>query len=236
MHEIITKAQNGCEKSMTQLIKDNSGLVWSIVNRFIYRGYPKEDLYQIGCMGLVKAIKRFDTTMDVKISTYAVPYIMGEIKRFLRDDGPIKISRSIKELATKISEVQRKYLSIKGEELTIEKLAKELNVEKEEIVEAMEISLPMESINEYAYGDENSQEKVEILKVNKDETELLINKMCLENMIKSLNEKERKIIILRYYKDKTQCEVAKIMGVSQVQISRIEKQVLLNMKKNMQVG
>lgn len=234
MHEMITKAQNGCEESMTKIIQENAGLVWSIVNRFTYRGYPKEDLYQIGCLGLVKAIQRFDTSMDVRMSTYAVPYIMGEIKRFLRDDGPIKISRSLKELATKISEIQRKYLNINGEELTIEKLAKELKVEKEEVIEAMEINAPIESINEYAYGDESSQEKVEILNINKDETENLINKMCLKNMIENLNEKERKIIVLRYYKDKTQAEVAKIMGVSQVQISRIEKQVLLGMRRNMQ--
>ena len=234
MHEMITKAQNGCEESMTKIIQENAGLVWSIVNRFTYRGYPKEDLYQIGCLGLVKAIQRFDTSMDVRMSTYAVPYIMGEIKRFLRDDGPIKISRSLKELATKISEIQRKYLNINGEELTIEKLAKELKVEKEEVIEAMEINAPIESINEYAYGDESSQEKVEILNINKDETENLINRMCLKNMIENLNEKERKIIILRYYKDKTQAEVAKIMGVSQVQISRIEKQVLLGMRRNMQ--
>jgi len=234
MYEIITKAQNGCEESMTKIIEENTGLVWSIVNRFSFRGYPKEDLYQIGCMGLIKAIKRFDITMDVKISTYAVPYIMGEIKRFLRDDGPIKISRSIKELATKIGEIQKKYLNISGEELTIEKLSKELNVGREEIIQAMEISTPIESINESVYGDENTQEKLEILKPDKDETEDLVNKMCLKNMIGNLDEKERKIIILRYYKDKTQSEVAKIMGVSQVQISRIEKQVLLGMRRNMQ--
>ena len=139
--EEIIKAQNNDEEAMTKIIKTNSGLIWSIVKRFLGRGYDKEELEQIAYIGFIKAIKRFDTTLEFKLSTYAVPYIIGEIKRFIRDDGAIKVSRSIKELSAKIGQIQKEYITKKGEEITVEELARELKVEKEEIVVALELSL-----------------------------------------------------------------------------------------------
>ena len=149
--EDIIKAQNGSNEEMTKIVQKNSGLIWSIVNRFINRGYSKEDLYQIGCIGLIKAIKRFDISFNVKITTYSVPYIIGEIKRFIRDDGPIKISRSIKELTSKINEMQRQAVNERGEELGILELAEKLKVEKEEIIVALESSKKLESIALFLY-------------------------------------------------------------------------------------
>lgn len=227
----IIAAQNKSEEAMTKIIENNSGLIWSIVNRFLGRGYPKEELYQIGCIGLIKSVQKFDTSYDVKISTYAVPYIMGEIKRFFRDDGPIKISRSIKELAIKIKEVQKEHLNKTGKEISISNLAKELEVSVEEIAVALDSIRPLESINEEAYQDDGEGEtKISKISNNKDEANMVINKICVDKLINELEDKEKQIIILRYFKEKTQTEVAKILGISQVQVSRIEKKILLSMR------
>ena len=236
MYEIKTedllKAQNNDDKAMTDIIETNSGLLWSIVKRFLGRGYEGEELYQIGCIGFIKAIKRFDTNYDVRISTYAVPYILGEIKRFIRDDGPIKISRSIKELAIKIKDIQKEYLSKKGEEISICEIAKILKVSKEEVAVALDSLRPLESIDEESYeNDTGGETKITKIGNGKDETGCLINKMCLDELIKNLTEREQKIIMLRYYKEKTQSEVAKILGITQVQVSRLEKKILLNMRE-----
>jgi len=240
MYEIHTKdiiaAQNKSDEAMTKIIESNNGLIWSIVNRFTGRGYSKEELYQIGSIGFIKAVQRFDTNFDVKISTYAVPYIMGEIKRFLRDDGPIKLSRSIKELANKIREAEREYINKNGEEPTIIELSKILGVPKEEIVQTLDAVRPVESIDEEAYQDDSDGEtKISRISNNKDETGMLINKLCIKELIKDLNEREQKIILLRYYKEKTQTEVAKILGITQVQVSRIEKKVLENMRNKIAI-
>ena len=230
--EDLLKAQNNDDKALTNIIQTNSGLLWSIVKRFLGRGYEGEELYQIACIGFIKAIKRFDTNYDVRISTYAVPYILGEIKRFIRDDGPIKISRSIKELAIKIKDIQKEYLSKKGEEISICEIAKILKVSKEEVAVALDSSRPLESIDEESYeNDTGGETKIAKIDNGKDETECLINKMCLDDLIKSLTEREQKIIMLRYYKEKTQSEVAKILGITQVQVSRLEKKILLNMRE-----
>lgn len=230
--EDIIKAQNGSNEEMTKIVQKNSGLIWSIVNRFINRGYSKEDLYQIGCIGLIKAIKRFDISFNVKITTYSVPYIIGEIKRFIRDDGPIKISRSIKELTSKINEMQRQAVNERGEELGILELAEKLKVEKEEIIVALESSKKLESIDAELYDDDTGGEsKISRITSNKDESNNIIDKICVKELISELEEREKQIIILRYYRDKTQTEVAKILGISQVQVSRIEKKILLEMRK-----
>lgn len=147
----ILDAQNGDEEKFTEIIEKNNGLIWSIVKRFTGRGYEIEDLYQIGCMGFIKAIKRFDFSFDVKISTYAVPYILGEIKRFLRDDGPIKVSRSIKETGVKIRELQREYMHKYNEEISLVEISKILKVPKEEIAMAIDSTNPIESINEDSF-------------------------------------------------------------------------------------
>ena len=230
----IQKAQNGSEEALKEIIENNSGLIWSIVNRFCGRGYSKEELYQIGAIGIIKAVKRFDFKFNVKFSTYAVPYIMGEIKRFIRDDGPIKVSRSIKELAVKINELQKENINKKGEELSINEIAKKLNVLKEEVAVAIESVRPLESIDEEAYKQDNDGEsKLSKISNKEDETNILVNKLTINKLVKELNERDKKVIILRYFKEKTQTEVAKLLGISQVQVSRIEKKALLSMREKM---
>ena len=168
----------------------------------------------------------------MKITTYSVPYIIGEIKRFIRDDGPIKVSRSIKELSYKINEIQRQNINEKGDELNIQELAKKLNVEKEEIVVALEASRKLESIDEELYDEEGGGEsRISRITANKDESSSIIDKICLKELISELETRERQIIILRYYKDKTQTEVAKTLGITQVQVSRIEKRILSEMRR-----
>ena len=216
---------------MTKIIETNSGLLWSIVKRFQGRGYEKEELYQIACIGFIKAIKRFNVEYNVKLSTYAVPYILGEIKRFIRDDGPIKISRSIKELATKINELQRQHINKTGEEMSIAELAKNLKVSNEEIVVALDAIRKPESIDEELYDETGGETKIAKISTNKDETGSVINKICIQELIRELKDREKQIIILRYYKGKTQSEVAKILGITQVQVSRLEKKILLEMRK-----
>ena len=229
--EEIIKAQNNDEEAMTKIIKTNSGLIWSIVKRFLGRGYDKEELEQIAYIGFIKAIKRFDTSLEFKLSTYTVPYIIGEIKRFIRDDGTIKVSRSIKELSAKIGQVQKEHLAKEGEEITIEKLAKELKVEKEEIVVALESQRSVESIDKNVYDDESGESKIAKISSQRDEAGILLNKLCVEELINSLEIRDKKIILLRYYKGKTQTEVAKMLGITQVQVSRLEKRILNQMKE-----
>ena len=218
---------------MDRLIRDNNGLIWSIVKRFMNRGYEVEDLYQIGCMGFIKSIKRFDTNFEVKLSTYSVPYILGEIKRFIRDDGPIKVSRSIKELNVKINELKKQYLIKTGKEITIEEICKELKIEKEDAIIAMESTNTIESI-EGAAGSENKDGKqltiFDKISTGKDEEEIITNKMLINQMINELEDRDKEIILLRFFKEKTQTEVAKILGISQVQVSRIERKILNNMR------
>ena len=230
--EEILQAQGGNKEIMQQILDKNKGLIWSIVKRFTGRGYETEDLYQIGCMGFIKAIQRFNFQYDVKISTYTVPYILGEIKRFLRDDGSIKVSRSIKELSVKIKEIQNEYLNKTGEEINVIELAKILKIPKEEIAVAIESTNPLESINESAFEDDNMS-KIEIISNNSDEAEAITNKIAIKQMINDLNEREKEIIKLRYYNDKTQSDVAKQLGVTQVQVSRIEKRILTEMRLQM---
>lgn len=227
----IIDAQNGNQEMMTKLVEENNGLIWSIVKRFKDRGYELEDLYQIGSIGFIKSIQRFDTSFDVKLSTYAVPYILGEIKRFIRDDGSVKVSRSIKELAMKIREIQNRYMKEKGEEVNILQIAKELKVSKEEVAVALDSLRPTVSIYEDSYSNEEGGISfLETLSSGVDEAEQLSNKLAIKQMIGNLAEREKEIILLRYYKNKTQMEVAKILGISQVQVSRIEKKILNAMK------
>lgn len=231
--DLILKAQKGSNKEMTQLVETNSGLIWSIVKRFNNRGYELEDLYQIGCIGFIKAIKRFDSKFEVKLSTYAVPYILGEIKRFIRDDGPIKVSRSIKELNIKICELQKEHLRRHGNDISIEEIAKELKISKEEVAMAIESSRQVTSIENATYRDNKTDKTINILEridSGKDEATIISNKITIKEMIKDLDQKEKQLIMLRYYNDKTQMQVAKILGITQVQVSRIEKKILNKMK------
>lgn len=228
--ENIIEAQNGNEKAMEDLIVENNGLIWSIVKRFRDRGYELEDLYQLGCMGFIKCIQKFDTSLEYKLSTYAVPYILGEIKKFLRDDGLIKVSRSTKTLLVKIKEVQKFYQDKEGKELTIKEIADELKVEVEEVVYALTTSKPLESINEEIYEENDRTTLGDKLSSNVDEESEIVNKIILKNIMETLTKEEREIIILRYFKEQTQSQVAKLLGVSQVQVSRIEKKILSNLR------
>lgn len=201
-----------------------NGLIWSIVKRFLGRGYEAEDLYQIACIGFIEAIKRFKFEFNVELSTYSVQYMIGEIKKFLRDDGIIRISRSVKELGTKIKELDRIYVAKTGESLCVTRLSKILELPEENIYIAMEALQSIESIN--AKVDEDGKELLETLKSDVDEELKIVNKITVTELIKKLNFRDREIINLRYFKDKTQSQVASILGISQVHVSRIEKKIL----------
>lgn len=229
----IKKAQAGDKRELEKLIENNNGLIWSIVRRFNGRGYETEDLYQIGCMGFIKSIKRFDTNFEVRLSTYAVPYMIGEIKRYIRDDGPIKVSRSIKELGIKIKELQKEYLAKKGEEISIEEISKELKVAKEDIVLALEATTHIESIESASYTNQktgNSISLIEQISTDKNEEEMITNQLTVKELINGLETRDKEVIMLRFYKEKTQAQVAKILGITQVQVSRIERKILSNMR------
>lgn len=229
----IQKAQNGDQQAMTELLNNNKGLIWNIVKRFFGRGYETEDLYQIGCMGFIKAIKRFDTSFEVQVSTYAVPYILGEIKRFIRDDGAIKVSRSTKELASKILEIQREYFNKTGEEITLSNIAKQLKVPVEEITFALDCLRPVTSIYEETGSSDDDRTLVDKITNEEDEQTKITDKLALKELIGRLGEREKQIILLRFYKDKTQSQVAKVLGITQVQVSRIEKKILSSMKEKL---
>lgn len=230
----IKLAQEGKEEAMEELIKNNSGLVWNIVKRFTGRGIEAEDLYQIGTIGLIKAIKRFDTTLEVQLSTYAVPYILGEIKRFIRDDGIIKISRQTKELSIKIKGLQKEYLNKRGEDISISELSKILEVSKEEIAAAIESTNPVDSIYSNESTSDDSRMLIEKISNDKDEYSVLLNNITLKEVINTLDDREREVILLRFYKEQTQSQVGKILGITQVQVSRIEKKILEKMKSKLE--
>lgn len=228
---LLKQAHAGDKSARDQLISDNLGLVWSIVRRFTGRGYDLEDLFQIGCIGLMKAIDKFDLTMEVKLSTYAVPLITGEIKRFLRDDGIIKVSRSVKENGWKIKQAAERLSAALGREATIEELAKEVGLAAEEIVVAMEASMDVESIYKPVYqGDGKEIDLVDKLPEKHNETERCLNKIVTKQLLDSLEETERRLMILRYFDEKTQSEIAATLGISQVQVSRLEKKILLKLR------
>ena len=230
----IKKAQAGDKVALENLIKNNNGLIWSIVKRFNGRGYELEDLYQIASLGFIKSIKRFNSDFDVKLSTYAVPYMIGEIKRYIRDDGPVKVSRSIKDLGTKIREIQKEMMNKKGKEIKIKEIAKELKVDIEDVIIAIEATKPVSSIENSKHinnKDGKSISLLDTLSTDENEEETITNKLAIGQLIKDLKERDKKLILLRYYKEKTQSQVAEILGISQVQVSRIEKKILKNMKE-----
>lgn len=235
--EDVKKAQSGSNEAMENLIKNNQGLIWNIVKRFSGRNYEIEDLYQIGCLGFIKAIRRFDTNFEVQVSTYAVPYILGEIKKYIRDDGIVKVSRSVKELGIKVKQLQNEYLKKHKEEISIQEIAKELNVDKEEVIFAIEAQRPVESIYQEEQGDEkNKRELISKIPSNNNQENNIVNNMALAQIIENLDSRERQIIILRFYRDKTQTQVGKMLGISQVQVSRIEKNVLSKIKQKLEAS
>ena len=230
--ELIKLAKSGNDEAMNKLVEVNTPLVSSICKKFMNRGYEYEDIFQIGSMGLVKAINNFDSSFNVKFSTYAVPMIIGEIKRFLRDDGMIKVSRNTKILAKKLHYDKETLVKELNREPTIDELAAFSNVDKEDIVFALE------SVNnmQYLYDTIHQDGGTPVLLIDKlsespDEDNNMIDKIALKEAINSLDIKSKEIIMLRYFKDKTQIQVAKMLGISQVQVSRIEKKVLVLMRK-----
>lgn len=235
--ELIKLAKEGNVKAREQVATENLGLVWSVVRRFAGRGHELEDLYQIGCIGLMKCIDKFDTSYDVKFSTYAVPMILGEVKRFLRDDGMVKVSRSLKETAYKVYTTREQMMNERGVEPTLEELAGCLEIEKEDIVLALEANAEVESIYKTIYqNDGNAIYLIDKLVNSEDESQRAVNQLALQELLEQLEEKERNIITMRYFEDKTQTEIARNLNISQVQVSRIEKRVLAKMREQMRYG
>lgn len=226
---LIDKAQLGDEDAKAQLISNNSPLIKSVIRRYRGKGVDYDDLYQLGCIGFLKAIKNFSSKFQVKFSTYAVPMIAGEVKRFMRDDGYIKVSRSTKTLASKIGYFVERYKNENSESPNIETIAKEFNLEPQDAVFAMDsVRYPLSLYDKT--DDEHSQALMDKL-ASKENTDDTLDKMILKDIIKSLDDRERKIILLRYYRDKTQSEVARVLKVSQVQISRLESKILEKIKE-----
>lgn len=231
IESLLEMAQKGDLEAQNKIVEENIGLVRSVVKRFANRGYDTEDLFQIGCIGLIKAIKKFDLSFNVKFSTYAVPMIMGEIKRFIRDDGIIKVSRSLKELAIKAITLQETMRKDCDREPTIKELSQKLGVSAEELATALEAGIKPESI--YASPQDDGKEGkalVDRLESGIDHESEIVNKMLIRQLLDELGERERKIIILRYFKQKTQSQIAEMLGISQVQVSRIEKKVISTMR------
>ncbi|WP_300954240.1 RNA polymerase sporulation sigma factor SigF [uncultured Clostridium sp.] len=235
--QLLPLAKAGDVEAMNMLIEANLPLVTSISKKFINRGYDYEDIYQIGCMGLVKAINNFDDNYNVKFSTYAVPMIIGEIKRFLRDDGIIKVSRNVKSLAKKLHFDKEALTKKLNRDPSIEELAEFSGINKEEILFALESSASMQYLYEVIHQDDGAPVLlIDKLSENAAEDKNLTEKIALKEALNNLDTKSRQIIILRYFKDKTQIQVAKMLGISQVQVSRIEKKVLGEMRKQLDEG
>jgi len=239
MAELIRRAQKGDKDAKERMISENLGLVHSIVKRFENRGCDREELFQTGCIGLIKAIEKFDSSLQLAFSTYAVPMIMGEIRRFLRDDGMVKVSRTLKENGYKISKARELLTNELGREPSLLEIEALTELGREEIVLAMEANREVESIYQPVAGSDGD----EILLVDQlgssgnpyeePEKEAVINELVVEQLLATLEEKERQVIRLRYFENKTQCQVAEALGMSQVQISRLERKILLYLREQL---
>ena len=231
---LIGRAHQGDKRAREILTENNMGLVHSIARRFQNRGVEMEDLIQIGCIGLLKAIDKFDTSYDVRFSTYAVPMITGEIKRFLRDDGMVKVSRSLKETAAKAYTVREELFLKEGKEPRMEEIARELGITREELVLAMDSQGQVESLQKTIYQSEGNEISLEDkLPLEENQQEMVVNRMFLEQALGTLDRKERELIYLRFFQDRTQSNIAQQMGMSQVQVSRMEKKILNRLRANL---
>ena len=229
---LIKKSHDGDKEARERLVEENVGLVWCVVKRFYGRGTDAEDLFQIGSIGLLKAIDMFDLSYEVKFSTYAVPMISGEIKRFLRDDGMIKVSRSLKELSYKIFQAREALTASLGREPTLEELAVTMDVDKEEIVQAMEAGGEVESLYKPIHQKEGNEIRlVDKLEEKERKEEKILDHMLLAQLLETLDKEERQLIYLRYFADETQSQVGKKLGISQVQVSRMEKRIIENLRR-----
>ena len=229
---LIKRSHEGDEEARAQLVEENVGLIWCVVKRFYGRGTEAEDLFQIGSIGLLKAIDKFDFSYDVKFSTYAVPMISGEIQRFLRDDGMIKVSRSLKELAYKAYLAKEQLTDRLNRDPTLEELAEALQVPKEELVQAMESSGEVESLHKPVYQQDGSEvQLLERLPEKEEQEEKILNHLLLSQLLAHLEKEERQLLYMRYFANKTQTEIGEKMGISQVQVSRLEKKILQNLRE-----
>lgn len=232
---LLRKIAEGNTSARNELITQNMGLVHSVVQRFSGRGHDSEDLFQIGCIGLIRAAERFDTSYNVKFSTYAVPMIIGEIKRFIRDDGIIKVSRSLKETALHASAVKDKLSCKTGREPTLAEIAEEMDISPSELAAALDSRLPLQSL--YATTDDGENEgKALIDRIESDSDPFgeLLNRLLINQTLSGFTERDKQIIYLRYYRHKTQSQVSEKLGISQVQVSRLEKKILLRMRQKIE--
>lgn len=231
---LIKMAHQGDKEARDTLIEENMGLVFSIARRFINRGVEMEDLCQIGSIGLIKAVDKFDLNFQVRFSTYAVPMIAGEIKRFLRDDGILKVSRTMKEAAGKAYGIREKMQAEKGREPTTDEIAQELGIPVEELMLALESSAQVESLSQVIYqgegGDISLLDKIE---EKENHSEKIVDHVFLEEILNKLQGKDRELLYKRYFQDKTQTVIADEMGISQVQVSRMEKKILKEIRKTL---
>lgn len=229
---LLRRAHEGDKAARDTLVEENLGLVWSIVRRFTGRGVEAEDLFQIGSIGLLKAIDKFDPGYEVQFSTYAVPMITGEIKRFLRDDGMIKVSRSIKEMAGKVRSAREEMSASLGREPTIEEIAGKLGASREEVAASLEAGAEVESLYRPVGGNEDSGIcLMDRLEEDRDDHEVLINRIVLRELMEGLDKEQREIILRRYFYNQTQTKIAADLGISQVQVSRLEKRILKEMRR-----
>ena len=233
--DMLRKIKEGHTELKDKFIEANLRLVLSLIKKFTNRGESINDIFQVGVIGLIKAIDNFDLSQNVQFSTYAVPMIIGEIKRFLRDNSSFRVARSLRDLAYIISQTREKYIKEKNEEPTIDELCKLTGAEKEDVILAVDSMVPPMSIYECVYNDGGDQiYLLDKLKNEKDESTQVINKIAVEQILNKLTEKERHIIEKRYFSNKTQSELAEELGVSQAQISRIEKNALDRIKKRVE--
>ena len=231
MRDLLARAQAGDEHARERLINCNLKLVFNLVKRFQNRGYELEDLFQIGCIGLMKAIDKFNLTYNVKFSTYAVPMIVGEIRRFLRDDNPVKVSRSIKETAYKVQQSRERLTAKLGRDPSIHEISEELGISKEEVVNVMEASQLPTSIYETLHQDDGDPiYLLDQLSDNVEGDSPWLDKLSVKQLLKTLPERDRQILLWRFFEDKTQGEIAKRLGLSQVQVSRLERQALTKLR------
>ena len=228
---LIRKAHEGDKAAREKLVEENTGLVWCVVKRFRSRGVETEDLFQIGSIGLLKAIDKFDLSFQVRFSTYAVPMISGEIRRFLRDDGMLKVSRSLKEIAAR-SVRAREELNLRlGREPTLEEISEELGVEREELIQAMEAGSEVDSLYRPVRQKEDGEIRLlDKIEEKEEREEKILDRMVLGELLETLDAQERRLIWLRYFADRTQTDVGKILGISQVQVSRMEKRILTKLR------
>ena len=227
----------GSKAAKEKIVSDNTGLVWSIARRFVNRGYDLEELYQIGCIGLLRACDRFESRYGVQFSTYAVPLIAGEIKRFLRDNGAIKVSRILKQNGYQISKAKEALLHKYGREATLDELADYTGLCVEDIVMATEANREVESIQQTICGKDGTQVSLVERLVDEAQSEVaaenIMNRILVGQAMEKLGEMEQELIRLRFFEDRTQTEVAKVLGISQVQVSRLEKKILIQMRQNL---